>query len=167
MFGVIDTEYIGLKYSSTGIIFEAAFLLLDNQRREIHCYKWNIRYNMYKYEKNRWSPTLNFINRNGFYAKTIRPHNENGYEIKHVQEEIQEICSFFGVQAVYVKGNVPTDKLLLEKCDKNIALFNLEDFKCEKYLHSVHDPEDEVRYFAQWIPEKIPDMEKCIRYPKS
>jgi hypothetical protein len=73
---------------------------------------------------------------------------------------------FFSVQAVYVKRNMPTDKLLLGKCDKDIPLFNLEDFKYEIYLHSAHDPEDEVRYFAQWVPEKIPDTEKLHQITK-
>jgi hypothetical protein len=71
------------------------------------------------------------------------------------------------VQAIYVKENMLTDKLILWKCDKDIPLFNLEDFKCEKYLHSVNDPEDEDRYFAQLVLEKIPDIEKCIRYLKT
>jgi hypothetical protein len=106
---------------------------------------------------------LNFITRNGFYDKLIRPFNENGYEIEQVQEEIREICSFFGVRAVYVKGSVPTDKVLIEKCDINIPLFNLEDFNCEKYPHSIQDPEDEVRFFAQWILSKMPDIAKSIR----
>ena len=47
MFGVIDTEYIGLKYSSTGVIFQAAFLLLDERRREVYSYKWNVKYNIF------------------------------------------------------------------------------------------------------------------------
>jgi hypothetical protein len=104
MFGMIDTEYIWLKYSSTGVIFEVAFLLLDEQRPEVYSYKWNVKYNMLKHDKKRWCPTLNFINRNGFYDKIIWPCNENGNEIKHVQEKIQEIYSFFSVQAVYVKS---------------------------------------------------------------
>jgi len=65
----------------------------------------------------------------------------------------------FGVQAVYVKDNI-----LIAEYDKHIPLFNLKGFSCEKYLNSVHDPEDEVQYFAQWVIENIPDKEKCITY---
>jgi hypothetical protein len=68
---------------------------------------------MFQCDKKRWCPTLNFINRNCFYDKILRPRNENGYEIKHAQEEIQEICSFSSVQAIYVKENMLTDKLIL------------------------------------------------------
>ena len=57
--------------------------------------------------------------------------------------------------------------LLAAECDKHIPLFNFEDFSCEKYLHLIHDPKDEFPYFAQWVPEKIPDKEKRIRYPKT
>ena len=62
--------------------------------------------------------------------------------------------------AIFVK-----DRLLIAECDKHIPLFKLEDFNCEKYLHSIHDPdsihdpEDQVQYFAQRMPEKIPDKE--------
>ena len=58
---------------------------------------------------------------------------------------------------LYVKGNVPTEKLLLVKFDKHILLFNLEDFKCEKYQNSIHHPEDEARCFSEWVPEKVSD----------
>ena len=51
---------------------------------------------------------------------------------------------FFGAEAVYVKGNIPMDKLLIAESDKHIPLFNFEDFCCEKYLHSIHDQEDEI-----------------------
>ena len=50
--------------------------------------------------------------------------------------------AFFGVQALYIKGILPTDKILVVECDKHISLFNLEDFRCEKYPHSIHHPED-------------------------
>jgi hypothetical protein len=43
MFGVIDTEYIGPKYSSSGVIFEAAFSLLDEQRLKVNSCKWNVK----------------------------------------------------------------------------------------------------------------------------
>ena len=65
-----------------------------------------------------------------------------------------------GVQAVYVKGYAPMNKLLIVEFDKHIPSFNLEDFIWEKYLLSIHDPEDKVRYFAQWMPEKILDKRK-------
>ena len=57
---MIDTEYIGLKYSSTGVIFEAAFLLLDEQRPEVYSYKWNIKYNTFKYDKKKMVPNVKF-----------------------------------------------------------------------------------------------------------
>ena len=51
--------------------------------------------------------------------------------------------------AVHAKGNPPTDNLLIVECHKHIQLFNLEDLTCEKYLHSIHGPEDDKK-----IPDK-------------
>ena len=58
---MIDSEYIGVKHSSIGVIFEAAFLLVDDEYREVYTYKWNLKYNLYKYDTKRWRKTLNFI----------------------------------------------------------------------------------------------------------
>jgi hypothetical protein len=76
-----------------------------------------------------------------------------------------KFAAFFGVKALYVKGIVPTDKLMILEYDINIPLFNLEDFGCEKYPNAIHRPIDEVRFFMQWVPEKIPHVDKCVRYP--
>ena len=38
MYGVIDSEYIGIKHSSCGVIFEFVCLLLGEYRREIDIY---------------------------------------------------------------------------------------------------------------------------------
>jgi len=73
---------------------------------------------------------------------------------------------FLGVQAVYIKGYAPMNKLLIVECDKHIPSLYLAEFIWEKYLLSIHDPEDEVLYFPQWMPEKILDKRKCIRFPK-
>ena len=70
------------------------------------------------------------------------------------------------VEALYAKGNAPTDKVLIQKCDPRIPLFNLEEFKSPKFEGAYHRPEDEVRFFAQWIPKDIPDRDKSIRHGK-
>ena len=72
MFGATDSEYIRLKHSSCGVIFEATFLLLHEHCREAYSYEWNLKYNMFNYNIKRWCATLNFINRNGFNDKIIR-----------------------------------------------------------------------------------------------
>ena len=167
MIGLYDTEFIGLKKSSCGVIFECAFLLLSMDLEEIDCYHWLVNYNLFDYDKSLWSTTLRYINRLGFYDRVITPLNNTGQELRNVQEEVSEICSFFGVEALYVKGNVPTDKVLIQKCDPRIPLFNLEEFKCPKFEGGYHRPEDEVRFFAQWIPKNIPDREKSIRHVKN
>ena len=71
------------------------------------------------------------------------------------------------MQAAYVKGKAQTDIFSIAECDKHIPLFHLDDFRGEKYLNSINCSEDEVRYFAQSAPEKIPNKEKCIRHPKN
>ena len=73
----------------------------------------------------------------------------------------------FGVEAVYVKGNVPKDKVLIQKRDPRIPLFNLEEFKCPKFEEAYHRPEGKVRFFTLWIPKDIPDRDKCIRHGKN
>jgi hypothetical protein len=102
----------------------------------------------------------------GSYNRTIHPSYNNGKDLSYVQEEVREICCFFGVTALYVKGNVPSDKLLIEKCKSDIPLFNLEDFGCEKFPGKIHNPEDEVRFFSKWIPIHIPSRNMCVRYSK-
>jgi hypothetical protein len=102
---------------------------------------------LFDYDKCLWSTTLRRINGLGLYDRKIKPFNKNAIELKHVQEEVREICSFFGVKALYGKGNVPTNKLMILECDINIPLFSLEDFGWEKYPNVIHRPIDEERFF--------------------
>ena len=166
MYGVFDCEYIGVKKSACGVIFEWAFLLLTTDHQEVSCYHWYINYNMYDYNEDRWRNTLYFINKIGLYNRMILPSYNKGKDLSYVQEEVREICCFFGVTALYTKGNVPTDKLLIEKCKSDIPLFNLEDFSCEIFPSKIHSPEDEVRFFSKWVPIDIPSRNMCVRYPK-
>ena len=148
MNGVFDCEFIGLKKSSCGVIFECTFLLLTTDRREVSCYHWHINYNMYSYNRDMWRNTLCVINKLGLYDRVISPFYDEGKDLSVVQEEVREICSFFYVTALYAKGNVPTDILLIDKCKSDITIFNLEDFNCEKFPSKIHNPEDEVRFFS-------------------
>ena len=66
MIGLYDTEFISLKKSSCGVIFECAFLLLSMELEEIDCYHWIVNYNMFEYDKSLWSTTLLRIYRLGF-----------------------------------------------------------------------------------------------------
>ena len=67
---------------------------------------------------------------------------------------------------MFVKGNVPTDKLLIVKSKPNILQFNLEDIECPKYLYRIHNLEDEVRFFNAWIPRHIPSRNTCVRHSR-
>ena len=82
------------------------------------------------------------------------------------KRKLEEYVFFFGVIALYAKGNVPTDKLLIDKCKSDIPIFNLEDFNCEVFPSKIHNPEDEVRFFSRWVPINIPSRNMCIRYPR-
>ena len=69
MIRVFDTEFIGLKHASCGIIFEAAFMLLDENRKEMNSYYWEIKYNIYEHDGRLWKPILDHMNQNGFLDK--------------------------------------------------------------------------------------------------
>jgi hypothetical protein len=75
-----------------------AFLLLSLELEEIDYYHWKVNYNMFEYDKKLWSATFCHINRLGFYDRVITPHNTSGQELRNVQEEISEICSFSGLK---------------------------------------------------------------------
>ena len=65
MTGLQDAEFIGLKKSSCGVIFECAFLLLFVERKEIDCYRRKVKYTMFECDKGFWSTTLRHKNRLG------------------------------------------------------------------------------------------------------
>jgi len=54
------------------------------------------------------------MNRLGFYDRVIEPYDKRGEELSTVQEEVEEIYNSFRVEALYVKGNMPTNKLLFQ-----------------------------------------------------
>ena len=96
-----------------------------------------------------WVLRSSDTNQYGFYEQVIKPYNERGIELKAIQEEVKEICNFFGAKVLFVRGNSPTDKILIEKCEPKILLFNLEQFNCPRLEGTHHQPENEVRYFTQ------------------
>jgi hypothetical protein len=57
MIGLYDTEVIGLKQLSCGVIFECVFLLLSTELKEIDCYHRMLNYNLFDYDKRLWSTT--------------------------------------------------------------------------------------------------------------
>ena len=67
MYGVLDCEFIGLKKSACGVIFECEFLLLATDHSEVSCYLCHINYNMYTYNRDKWSMTLRIINKLGLW----------------------------------------------------------------------------------------------------
>ena len=126
MYGVLDCELIGFKKSASGVIFHCAFILLVTDHSDVSCYHCHINYKMYAYNRDKWRMKLQIINKLDLYNRVIPPFYEGGKDLSTVQQEVGEICSFFGVTALYVKGNVPTDKLLIVKCKSDFPLFNLE-----------------------------------------
>ena len=70
---MINSEYFGLKNSSCGMIFEIVFLLLNENRKEIDLYKWDVKYNMFDCDKKRWSHTLKLMNGKRLYNREIKP----------------------------------------------------------------------------------------------
>ena len=52
------------------------------------------------------------------------------------------------MEALYIKGNVPSNKLLIKNCDPRIPVFNLEEFKYPKLEGAYLCPEDEAKFFA-------------------
>ena len=63
MYGVLVCEFIGLKKSACDVIFEWVFLLLATYHSEVFCYHWHINYNMYAYNRDKWSMALRIINK--------------------------------------------------------------------------------------------------------
>ena len=109
-----------------------------------------------------WSTSLRHMNRLGFYDPVIAKLNKT----VTVQDEVREICKFSEVEALYVKGNVPRDKVLIKNSDLKIPFFNLGKLNCLRFEGSYHFPEDEVRFFARWTPRAILDRDKCIQHGK-
>ena len=95
MIGLYDTEFIGLKKSSCGVILECGFLLFFVEHEEIDCYHLKVNYNMFEHDKGLWSNTLRHMNRLGFYIRVITVCTKSGKELSTLLEEVREICNFW------------------------------------------------------------------------
>ena len=149
MIGIYETEFINLKPSSCGVVFECTLLLPTEEHEEIDCCHWKMNYNMFDHNKSLTSTTIRPLNRHGFYDRLITPYNKNGKELITAQEKFRDICNFFGVEALYVKYSVPAGTLLIQNCDTRIPIFHLEEFKCHEFEGAYQCPEDKVNFFSQ------------------
>ena len=77
MLGLFYLEFIELKYSS-GNIFEAVFLLLDEKGSKICIYQWDVRYNIYQHDNRLWCVILNCMNKKSMHGSNKKLISEIG-----------------------------------------------------------------------------------------
>ena len=127
MIGLYDTEFIGLKKLCYGVTFECAFVLLYVELEKIKRQLLKVNFNIFEYNKSLWGTIIRQTNRLGFYDRAVTLYNKRAREVRtqSCSGRSKRNMPFFGVEALYIKVNMPKDKGLIKKCDPKILLFNL------------------------------------------
>ena len=80
------------------------------EQEDIDCYHWKVKYNIFEHDKA--YGVLNCAIWNDWNSMTDWLHyNKGSKELNSFHEEVRQICNFFGVKALYVKGIVPIGKV--------------------------------------------------------
>ena len=144
---LIDTEYIGIKHQSNGVIYRCAFLVYDLFNAQVvEEYDLWCNYNLYKmYPDTRlWSSQLRWLNNNEKYnaGYVIKPFYKTGQSIKQVRHLLYNLVGKYGVRCLYCKGPTSTDALLSRLPLIDIAAPSFEE---------NHEPLKELYFYKNFI----------------
>lgn len=170
---VADTEYIGIKGLPTGIIFKAAFNVIDKKGIIQQYYSSLIKYDLRAFDSSLWSRTARYLSRK--FGFEISSHNlsDDAITLSQFRELLDEAIKIYDVKYVFFKGPTATDRLILtkkgeifdqEESDRsggvclrsvyNAEVVDLADYDCVKY-EGEHDPLCEIKFFNQFVPNKF------------
>ena len=163
---IIDTEFITIRFAKENIIYSAAILIVDKEGNKIFAKKWDVKYDLRKYDKESYHFGLQFANKPKYRPARgklgIKYNGRKGKYLQYIQKEIRNLQKQHKVRYWFAKGPSQTDLALLDKCRKQKICFKIEGNKdCEKY-QGKHDPLQEIRYYKQYLynPKSIEYTEK-------
>lgn len=158
-FAVIDVEALVLHHTNTiNIVEQVAIVFIDQWGREALGEKHMVYQPMDNAQISRsYGIELEEVNRSSEAYHRITGDNPVHRDIKkyerwaNVRKRVLQLCRDYAL-LVYAKGIVLENSVFYGE----IEFHDLAWYGCPKYPLALHDPLQECRFFAQYIPETYP-----------
>ena len=99
---IIDTEFITIKHAKENVIYSAAMLILSKSGEEVFEKKWNVKYDLRKYNEESYKFGLSLANTPKYRPARgklgVKYNGRKGKYLHYIQHEIRKLQKQYKVR---------------------------------------------------------------------